>query len=261
VSGGAINAAHELGHKTDKTERRLGRFALIQNGYGHFTVEHKRGHHLRVATPEDPASSRLGEDLYRFLPRTVIGGARSAWALEAKRLRGRGQRVWSPRNEVLQAWVGSVVLFAALVAVFGWGIAPMLAIQAVMGIALLETVNYIEHYGLLRQRTDNGRYERCRPEHSWNSNHIASNLALYHLERHSDHHANPTRRYQALRHFDEAPQLPNGYGGMIVLAALPPLWFRAMDQRVLDLYDGDVTRANLYPPKRDALLAAHRGTT
>ncbi len=122
-------------------------------------------------------------------------------------------------------------------------------VQAVIGFSLLEVVNYLEHYGLLRQKQEDGRYERCRPEHSWNSNNVASNVLLYHLQRHSDHHANPTRRYQALRHVDEAPQLPTGYAGMIVLAWFPPLWRRVMDPRLLDHYGGDVTRCNIQPRK------------
>jgi alkane 1-monooxygenase len=131
----------------------------------------------------------------------------------------------------------------------------------VFGFSLLEVVNYIEHYGLLRQKLPSGRYERCRPEHSWNSNNVVSNLVLYHLERHSDHHANPTRRYQSLRHFDEAPQLPSGYALMIGLAYVPPVWRRVMDHRVLAHYGGDVTRANIHPPRRQQVLARYATTT
>ena len=144
----------------------------------------------------------------------------------------------------------TVGLFAALAIVFGPVVLPYLLIQAVLGFSLLEVVNYLEHYGLLRQKKEDGRYERCLPEHSWNSNNVASNVLLYHLQRHSDHHANPTRRYQALRHVDEAPQLPTGYAGMIVLAWFPPLWRRVMDPRLLEHYDGDVSRANIQPRKR-----------
>jgi alkane 1-monooxygenase len=136
---------------------------------------------------------------------------------------------------------------------------PWLLVQAVFGFSLLEVVNYLEHYGLLRQKREDGRYERTRPEHSWNSNNVASNVLLYHLQRHSDHHANPTRRYQALRHFDEAPQLPTGYAGMIVLATIPPLWRRVMDRRLLAHYGGDVTRANIHPRVRDRVLAKYGG--
>ena len=254
VGGIAIANAHELGHKRDKGERWLARIVLAQTCYGHFVVEHNRGHHSRVATPEDPASARLGETFWAFLPRTVVGGVRSGWALERSRLRREGRRAASPRNRILQAWAMSAVLFGTLAGVFGARALPFLAIQAVYGFSLLEVVNYLEHYGLLRQKLDTGRYERCRPEHSWNSNHVASNVFLYNLERHSDHHANPTRRYQTLRHFDEAPQLPQGYGGMIALAYVPPLWRRVMDPRVVAHYGGDANLANIQPGKRGRIL-------
>ena len=255
VGGIGIANAHELGHKKERVERRLSKFVLAQSAYGHFYVEHNRGHHNRVATPEDPASSRMGEGFWVFLPRTVIGAVRSAWQLEAKRLRARGQRVISWRNDVLNAWALTVVLFVVMIAWLGVAVIPFLAIQAVFGFCLLEVVNYVEHYGLLRQRLDSGRYERCGPVHSWNSNHLASNVALYNLERHSDHHAHPTRRYQSLRHFEESPQLPNGYGLMIGLAYFPPIWRRVMDPRVVDHYEGDLALANLQHSKRDQLLA------
>jgi len=257
VSGIAINTAHELGHKRDSTERWLSRVALAQSGYGHFFIEHNRGHHVRVATPEDPASARLGESFYAFLPRTVLGSLRSAWGLERTRLARTGRSAWTPRNDILSAWAMTVLLFAALTLAFGLVVLPYLLIQAAIGFSLLEVVNYLEHYGLLRQRRDDGRYERTRPEHSWNSNSVASNVLLYHLQRHSDHHANPVRRYQALRHVDEAPQLPTGYAGMIVLAAVPPLWRRVMDPRLLAHYQGDLARANIAPRRRARVLARY----
>ncbi|WP_440459048.1 alkane 1-monooxygenase [Rhodococcoides corynebacterioides] len=255
VGGIGINAAHELGHRVERAERRLAKIALAQCGYGHFVVEHNRGHHVRVATPEDPASARLGESLYRFFPRTILGGVRSAWALERDRLRRRGRRVFSVHNDVLTAWGLSVALVAILAAVFGLVVLPFLLVQAVTGILLLESVNYIEHYGLLRRRTATGRYERCSPRHSWNSDHLVTNIFLYHLQRHSDHHANPGRRFQTLRSFDESPQLPAGYATMVLLAAVPPLWRRVMDPKVVRHYDGDVTRANLHPSAADRLRA------
>jgi alkane 1-monooxygenase len=254
VGGIAINTAHELGHKRASSEKWLSRVALAQTGYGHFFIEHNRGHHVKVATPEDPASSRLGESFWAFLPRTVAGSLRSAWGIETARLDRLGKSHWSIHNDVLSAWAMTVVLFGGLALVFGPVVLPYLLVQAVIGFSLLEVVNYLEHYGLRRQKREDGRYERCRPEHSWNSNNVASNVLLYHLQRHSDHHANPTRRYQALRHVDEAPQLPTGYAGMIVLAWFPPLWRRVMDPRLLDHYDGDVTRANIQPRKLGRVL-------
>ncbi len=259
VSGVAINTAHELGHKRVALERWLSKIALAQSAYGHFFIEHNRGHHVRVATPEDPASSRMGESFYAFLPRTVLGSLRSGWALETERLRHLGSGPWTIRNNVLNAWAMSVVLFGGLAVAFGPVVLAYLLVQAVVGFCLLEVVNYLEHYGLLRSKREDGRYERTRPEHSWNSNNVASNVMLYHLQRHSDHHANPLRRYQALRHDDEAPQLPTGYAGMIVIAAIPPLWRHVMDPLLLEHYGGDVQRVNIGPRARRKILARHGG--
>ena len=257
VGGIGIANAHELGHKKDKLERWLAKVVLAQTGYGHFEIEHNRGHHTRVATPEDPATARFGETFWRFFPRSVVGGVRSGWRLEKQRLARKGSGPWNLRNDVLNAWVMSVVLFAVTIAVLGPAVIPWLILQAVFGFSLLEVVNYLEHYGLQREQRPDGRYERVRPEHSWNSDHIATNLLLYGLERHSDHHANPTRRYQVLRTFDEAPQLPSGYGTMIGLAYCTPLWRRVMDPKVLAVYDGDITRVNVDPRKRDRIYARY----
>ena len=257
IGGIGINTAHELGHKREENERWLSKIALAQSFYGHFYIEHNRGHHVRVATPEDPASSRMGESFYEFWPRTVWGSVRSAWRLEKRRIGRRKQHPFRLSNDVLNAWLMSAVLWAALLLWLGIGIAPYLVIQAVVGFTLLEVVNYMEHYGMLRQKVGLGerqRYERVDPSHSWNSNNIATNVLLYHLQRHSDHHANPTRRYQTLRDFEESPSLPTGYAGMIVLALVPPVWRRVMDPRVLRHVDGDLTRANLSPRKREGSL-------
>jgi len=247
----------KLGHKKNTLDQWLARIALAPSWYGHFYVEHNRGHHKNVATPEDPASSRMGETFWAFLPRTVMGSLKSAWELEAERLAKQGKGAWSVHNQNLQSWAISLLMFAAVVAWLGWAVLPFLVIQAVYGFSLLEVVNYLEHYGLLRQKGADGRYERCQPRHSWNSNHIVTNLFLYHLQRHSDHHAFPARRFQALRHFDEGPQLPSGYAAMLMVAYIPPLWFALMDKKVLAHYDGDISRANLHPSKRKALLARY----
>jgi alkane 1-monooxygenase len=212
LGGVGINTAHELGHKKDSLERWLAKITPAQTWYGHFYIEHNRGHHVRVATPEDPASARFGETFWEFLPRSVWGSLRSSWQLEAQRMRRQGRSPWDPRtyiqNDVLNAWLMLVVFWGALIAVFGPALIPFMVIQAVFGFTLLETVNYLEHYGLLRQKTESGRYERCAPEHSWNSDHVVTNLFLYHLQRHSDHHANPTRRYQTLRSMPGARTCP-----------------------------------------------------
>jgi alkane 1-monooxygenase len=254
VSGIAINTAHELGHKLETLERRLSKIALAPSAYGHFYVEHNRGHHVRVATVEDPASARLGESFYAFWPRTVWGSLRSAVRLEWRRFRLRGQSPWTWRNDVLNAWALSIALFTGLIIAFGPPVIPFIVIQAVLGFTLLEVVNYLEHYGLLRGRNEAGRYEKVDARHSWNSDRLATNLFLYQLQRHSDHHANPTRRYQVLRSLDVSPQLPGGYASMIVLALVPPMWRRAMDRRVVRHYGGDVTRANVAPRRRASLL-------
>jgi alkane 1-monooxygenase len=254
VAGIGINTAHELGHKRERLEIMLSRIGLAPACYGHFLTEHNRGHHVRVATAEDPASSRLGETFWQFWPRSVVGGFRSAWRLEATRLRLRDRDVFSWRNEVLRSWSLSVLLGALLAVSFGPGVLVFFLAQAVVGFTLLEVVNYLEHYGLARQRTPSGRYEPVDPTHSWNSNALLSNLSLFQLQRHSDHHANPRRPYQTLRSFDSSPELPFGYATMIPLALIPAVWRRLMDPRVLAHYDGDVTRANLHPPARDRLL-------
>ncbi len=247
VSGVGINAGHELGHRIEKLERWLAKIALAQSLYGHFYVEHNRGHHVRAATPEDPASARFGESLWKFLPRSILGGFRSAVGLERKRLAQQGKRWLSRDNHLLQAWAVSAVLFGALILVYGPVIIPFLILQAMVGITLLETVNYIEHYGLLRERRADGRYTRCSPRDSWNSDRLVTNVFLFHLQRHSDHHANPGRRYQTLRSSEEAPQLPYGYATMVLLAFITPLWRMVMDRRVLAHYGGDPTLVNKGP--------------
>ncbi|MBO0852800.1 MAG: alkane 1-monooxygenase [Nocardia sp.] len=257
ISGIGINAAHELGHRVEKLERWLAKIALAQSGYGHFFVEHNRGHHARVATPDDPASARLGEPLWKFVPRSVIGGLRSGIRIERDRLARTGQGWWSRDNHILQAWALTVLLFGSLMAIFGPWIFPYLLLQAVIGVGLLETVNYVEHYGLLRRRLPNGRWARCSPADSWNSDRLVTNIFLFHLQRHSDHHANPGRRYQTLRSANEAPQLPAGYATMILLAAVPPLWRRVMDPRVLAHYGGDPDRVNIDPHRRERILCSY----
>jgi alkane 1-monooxygenase len=244
TSGAGINAAHELGHKKGGGERWLARFALAPAFYGHFVVEHVRGHHRDVATPEDPASARFGESYYWFMRREIPGALERAWRLERERLSGLGKHVLGPGNENLQGWALSVILWGGLVLAFGPAVLPFLVAQAAFAYGLLSAANYVEHYGLLRARLPDGRYERAAPRHSWNSNRVVSNLLLYQLQRHADHHAFPARRYQCLRHFDEAPQLPAGYFGMFVLALFPPLWRRVMDHRVLAQAGGDPARIN-----------------
>jgi alkane 1-monooxygenase len=259
-----INTAHELGHKQDNGNRNASLLALAPTFYTHFRIEHNYGHHKRVATPEDPASSRMGESFWKFLPRTVMGSLKSAIEIEKQRLERQGKRFWSLENELLQGWALSAGLVGAATALCGPRAIPFMMAQGAYGASLLESANYIEHYGLLRSQDANGKYERTRPEHSWNSNLILSNLLTYQLQRHSDHHANPTRSYQSLRHFENTPQLPGGYPTMFMAAYVPPLWYKIMDQRLVDHYRGDLSRINMDPQRRAKLMrryAAPGGVT
>ena len=270
-SGLGINTGHELGHKKPTLERWLARVVLAVPAYGHFCVEHNRGHHRNVATPGDPASSRMGENIYRFSLREIPGGFRRGWAAERERLARQGKSAWSLENEVLQSYALSTALQVGLIVAFGWILVPFLIIHSVVAWWQLTSANYVEHYGLLRQKLANGSYEHCQPHHSWNTNYIASNLLLFHLERHSDHHAHPTRRYQSLRSFAGLPTLPAGYSALFLAAMVPPLWYWLMDRRLLALphVQGQLSRVNVDPSQRarierrygHAAAAAPQGTT
>lgn len=228
----AINVAHELIHKDTAVERAAGGLLLTSVGYHGFKIEHVRGHHVHVSTPEDASSARYGQSLWHFLPRALWRNTTNAWKLEAARLHRQDRRWWSVRNELL----GWSVLWLLFVAAFWWwlgaqGLLFFLA-QGLFAACSLEIINYIEHYGLERMRLADGRYERTTHLHSWNSDYLLSNLFLFHLQRHSDHHETPRRRYQSLLHHPDSPQLPGGYAAMFVLALCPPLWFRIVDPRV-----------------------------
>jgi alkane 1-monooxygenase len=260
-SGLGINTGHELGHKHNRIEQWLARLVLAVPAYGHFTVEHGRGHHRWVATPEDHASARMGESIYRFALRELPGGIRRAWALEAERLIRNGYSPWDRRNHILQSYAVTALLQLGLFVVLGWLMLPFLLVHNLVAWWQLTSANYVEHYGLLRKRLPDGRYETPAPHHSWNANHLVTNLALFHLQRHSDHHAYPSRRYQSLRHFDQLPQLPSGYFGMFPLAWLPPLWFKVMDERLLALphVQGDLKRVNICPREQARIQAQYGG--
>ncbi|RTL26199.1 MAG: alkane 1-monooxygenase [Burkholderiales bacterium] len=252
--GFGLNLSHELGHKKDWLGRKVALFNLALGGYGHFSIEHNRGHHRHVATPEDPASSKMGESIYRFMFRELPGAFFRAWDLETERLDRIGKSPWSLDNEMVQAGLVTAVLYGGLIGVFGAKMVPVLACVAFWGAFQLTSANYIEHYGLLRLKRPDGRYEHCQPHHSWNSNHIVSNLVVFHLQRHSDHHANPTRSYQSLRNFPELPTLPSGYFGMFLAAYVPPVWFAIMDPLVVKASGGDVSRINILPAKKPLLM-------
>ena len=233
VIGGvlAINPAHELIHKAGKIEPLLGGILLTSVGYQGFKIEHVRGHHVHVATPHDASSATLGESVYAFVPRALWRNARNAWRLEALRLRERGRSPWSWRNEMLRWCLLWLAMMAAFALVGGARALGFFLAQGVLAAATLEVINYVEHYGLSRRETAPGRYERVTHRHSWNAPQRYTNWLLFNLQRHSDHHAQARRRYQALRHHDDSPQLPAGYASMFVLALLPPLWHRVMDHR------------------------------
>jgi alkane 1-monooxygenase len=254
VGGFCINLGHEMGHKNTRLERWLAKIILAPTGYGHFYIEHNRGHHRDVATPLDPASSRMGESIYRFVVREMPGALRRAWALECGRLQREGLPVWSLHNEILQPALITLWLWTALALWLGVKILPFLVVASFWANFQLTLANYVEHYGLLRAERSPGKYEPCLPHHSWNSNHIFSNWALFHLQRHSDHHAHPLRRYQSLRHFDNLPRLPSGYFGMFTLTYFPPLWRHVMDERLLAVVGRDAAHINLDPRQRAALV-------
>ena len=260
VGGFCINLGHEVGHKNTPLERWLAKVILAPTAYGHFTIEHNRGHHRDVATPVDPASSRMGESIYRFVLREMPGALVRAWGLERDRLARDGHSTWSVHNEILQPALITLLLWTVLAVWLGPQVLLFLVVASFWANFQLTSANYVEHYGLVRQKSASGKYEACQPHHSWNSNHIFSNWALFHLQRHSDHHAHPLRRYQSLRHFENLPRLPSGYFGMFTIAYIPPLWRRVMDERLLGLVGRDAARINLCPRQRQALIRRHRLT-
>ncbi len=232
ICGGVgINVAHELGHRRSRFAQRVAKGLLGTSFYMHFFIEHNRGHHARVATEEDPATSRRGESLYAFLPRSIVGGFLSAWDLEARLRRRKGHAVWGLKTEMIVYVLLQLGLAGGLYVGGGAALLVAALLSGLGGILLLETVNYLEHYGL--RRSHNGRtYERVRPHHSWNSDHPLGRALLFELSRHSDHNAHPKRPFSALRSFPDAPQLPTGYPGMVLLALVPPAFFAVMDPRL-----------------------------
>jgi len=240
VTGGiGITVAHELGHKKSKLERFYSKALLMTVCYMHFYIEHNRGHHVHVATPEDPATARKNEDFYSFWIRSVCMGYVHAWKLETVRLKQKGISWFSFSNEMI-SFTLLPILFCVLITLsfslfqnhFVWQIPVFFFAQSFVAFTLLELVNYVEHYGIVRKLTSAGTYERVNPLHSWNASHLISNFFLFQLQRHSDHHANAIKRYQVLNHYDQSPQLPFGYPTMILLALIPPLWFATMNPRL-----------------------------
>ncbi len=238
-----INVGHELGHRVNRTEQFLAKMLLLTSQYMHFFIEHNKGHHKRVATPEDPSSARLGESVYSFYFRTIILSYISAWKIAANDARKNGYRTVSFHNEMIQFTIIQILFITLILLFFGWIVTLYYLAAAIIGIILLETVNYIEHYGLQRKPIGNGKFERALPAHSWNSDHVIGRLMLFELSRHSDHHYLASRKYQVLRHHDDAPQMPTGYPGMMILSLVPPVWFYIMNNRIKNL-----TREQLSTP-------------
>lgn len=228
-----INVAHELGHRTNKAEQWMAKALLLTSQYIHFFIEHNKGHHKNVATHEDPSSARLNESVFAFYPRTIIFSYISAWKIANDEVKKKGKSIW--QNEMLQAQLIQLLFTAVIYFVFSGTVLLYYLAAAFIGILLLECVNYIEHYGLSRQKKESGLYERAMPHHSWNSNHVIGRLMLFELSRHSDHHYMASRKYQVLRHHDESPQMPTGYPGMMILAHIPPLWFWIMHRNIRNL--------------------------
>lgn len=227
-----INTAHELGHRNNKFEVFLSKLLLMSALYMHFYIEHNRGHHKNVATPLDPSTARKGETVYAYYFRSVFGGYLSAWRLAAVKMRKEGNAIFSFKNEMIQFHLIQLAFVSFIFVLFGLiGVLTFLAV-VIIGISVLETINYVEHYGLEREMDDQGRYEKVKPWHSWNSDHILGRIMLLELTRHSDHHYKASRKYPTLRHLATSPELPLGYPGSMVLAWFPPLWFKVMDKRI-----------------------------
>ena len=227
-----INVAHELGHRQKTNERFLGKLLLLPSFYMHFYIEHNYGHHLNAATPEDPATAKYNQTVYSFWLTSTFRQYISAWSIQKKLLHQKNQRFFSFKNDMF--WYLIIQVTYLFSVYFFWGKAALLLalLVGVVGFLLLETVNYIEHYGLRRFKTKSGRYERVKEMHSWNSNHVIGRIVLYELTRHSDHHFKSSKKYQTLDCHDQSPQLPYGYPTSMVLSMLPPLWFNIMNKRI-----------------------------
>lgn len=238
-----VLVSHELGHSVSPLDQRVAQIALMLMAYGHFGVEHNRNHHVKIATPDDPASSRFNESIYAFACREIPGTFLGALQVEGVRLRRKGVSWWNPGNRVLQNWAGTLVFAGFLVWAFGWPILGFYALHCATVWFSITMANYTAHYGLLRRRV-RGRREPCRPGHSWSSCFLLSNLLFYNLQRHADHHMNARRPFQTLAHLENTPDLPAGIPGLFCMMLLPPVWFRVMNPRLLNYVGGDMTRIN-----------------
>ena len=234
LGANGINVGHELGHRQNSPERFLGKLLLLPSFYMHFYIEHNFGHHLNAATREDPATARLNQSVYSFWITSVFRQYANAWRIQMDLLRRAHRSFFSLKNDMLWYSVFEIVFLVLIYFSFGLPAVGFVLGAGVVGFLLLETVNYIEHYGLLRKKLPSGRYERVREIHSWNSNHIIGRIVLYELTRHSDHHYKSSKKYQLLDCHEESPQMPFGYPTSMVMSFLPPLWFKVMNPRIPD---------------------------
>lgn len=224
-----INIAHELGHRSGTFDKIVSQLLLLPSHYLHFQIEHNLGHHKHVATPEDPSTARRYENLYAFWIRSVTGVYRKAWRIESMMLERKNLPFFSRHNRMIRFTLLQLSYYLTIGLIWGPSVLLMAILAGVLGFLLLETVNYIEHYGLERKKLNSGRYEPVDIHHSWNSNHPLGRIMLFELTRHADHHFKAQRPYQILRHYEESPQLPMGYPSAMLLSLVPPLWFRTVD--------------------------------
>lgn len=227
-----INIAHELGHRNSTGEKILSKIMLCTSLYMHFYIEHNRGHHRNVGTKEDPATALKNESVYTFWMRSLPLSFLSAWNIVKKERSRKKLKTWSLGNEMIQYLLVEFLLCAVIGFYFGMNAMFFFLIAAFIGMLLLETVNYIEHYGLYRKKVSEFRYEDVEPKHSWNSDYIIGRIFLFELTRHSDHHWEPSKHYQLLDSMPKASQLPAGYPAMMLLSLVPPMWFRVMNPRL-----------------------------
>ena len=232
LGSNGINVAHELGHRTKAWERFMGKLLLVPSLYMHFYIEHNFGHHQHAATKEDPASARYNQSVYSFWVTSISRQYISAWRIQLALLERDGSGFLSVKNDMFWYVLIQAAYLIGVYYFFGaMGLAIALIIALVSAI-LLETINYIEHYGLSRSKTASGRYERVKQVHSWNSNHVLGRVVLYELTRHSDHHYRAHKKYQLLDCHEDSPQMPYGYPTSMVLSLLPPLWYGIMNKRI-----------------------------
>lgn len=226
-----INVAHEFGHRNDKFHQFLSKTLLLSTLYMHFFIEHNKGHHKNVATEIDPATGRYGESIYSFYIRSIVMGWVSAWNIQKEFLNKNKHPFLSFKNEMLMFEIIQLLLIGIIFYFFGFNTLLCFLLSVLIGILLLESINYIEHYGLVRKKNEES-YEKILPVHSWNCSNLINRIGLFELTRHSDHHYKPNKKYQLLKHYHDCPQTPTGYAGMILIALIPPLWFHLMNTKI-----------------------------